>query len=67
MSAAEKEALIRERIELQNAYRNYVAQNGFNYQEYLSPAPGSFYDTYRRRLEEINTVLAPALKYLAPK
>ena len=61
--SADKAALVRERIELQNAYRDYVAQNGFDYQQYLSPPPGSFFETYKQRLAEINEVLAPALRH----
>ncbi|RCX28324.1 hypothetical protein [Thioalbus denitrificans] len=61
--SVDKVALIRERIELQNAYREYVAQNGFDYQEYVCAQPGSFYHTYKTRLAEINAVLAPELKY----
>lgn len=59
----DRDALIRERIELQNAYRDYVARNGFDYSEYVSPPPDSFFDRYRRRVAEINAVIAPALRY----
>lgn len=59
----DKKALIEERINLQNEYRDYLAKNGFNYEEYLTPPPGSFYERYKRRTAEIDAVLAPELHY----
>jgi hypothetical protein len=59
----DKKALIEERIKLQNEYRDYLAKNGFDYEEYLTAPPGSFYERYRKRLAEIDAVLSPELDY----
>lgn len=42
---------------LQREYRDYVAKNGFDYQEYVNPKPGSFMERYKARLAELNSAL----------
>lgn len=58
----DREALARERVELDRRYREYIATHGFNYREFVDPSPGSFIDLYKRRTAEIDAVLAPELK-----
>ncbi|SCZ52633.1 hypothetical protein [Thiohalomonas denitrificans] len=57
-----REELMRERLELAEQYRDYIAQNGFNYREYITPSPGSFTERYKRRSAAIDAVLAPELR-----
>jgi len=58
-----RDALAKERLQLQNEYREYNARNGFDYRAYLNPPPGHFYQRYKQRIAEIDAVLAPELKY----
>lgn len=59
----DRAALIKERLALQKEYRDYVAKNGFSYQEYVAPPAGSFVEKYHKRLAEIDAVLSPELHY----
>ena len=61
--STQTETLSKERIQLQNEYREHIAKNGFDYMQYLNPPAGSFYEKYKTRLAEIDAVLAPELKY----
>lgn len=51
------------RIELQNNFAKYTAENEFSYQEWLNPAPGSFFESYKKEMDEINAKIAPELTY----
>lgn len=51
------------RIELQNAFAKYTAENEFSYEEWLNPAAGSFFESYKKEMDEINAQVAPALTY----
>lgn len=55
--------LVKERAELQREYREYIAKNGFDYKEYVTPEPGSFMEKYKNRTHEIDQTLAPELDY----
>ncbi len=51
------------RIKLQEEFNNYTNENGFSYAEWLNPPAGSFYETYKKELDEINAKIAPELNY----
>lgn len=61
MSTDERE-LVQAHLELQREFMAYIAKNGFDYGEYSAPTPGSFYEAYRKRWEEITQKLAPELR-----
>lgn len=61
--SAKREDLVKERLELQQEFEKYNAENGFDYQAYVVPPSGHFYEKYKSRLREIDDVLAPELKY----
>lgn len=43
----------KEMSQLEAEYSEYINKNGFNYAEYLKPAPGSFMEKYRTRMDEL--------------
>lgn len=55
--------LSKKKIILQDSFREYVDINGYSYEEWINPVTGSFYDTYKRELAEIEELLAPQLSY----
>lgn len=57
----DQNALIQEHLRLQQQFMDYVREHGFDYAEYCSPTPGSFYETYRKRWTEITRAITPAL------
>lgn len=59
--SADQRQLVQEHIKLQNEFMEYIRQNGFDYAEYSSPTPGSYYDRYRKRWLEITHAITPAL------
>lgn len=54
--------LIQEQIKLQKDFLDYVHKNGFDYGAYCASTPGSYYETYRKRLREIREQLAARMK-----
>ncbi|KPJ91822.1 MAG: hypothetical protein AMJ53_10655 [Gammaproteobacteria bacterium SG8_11] len=54
-------------LKLQKEFRDYIAKHGFDYAEFSSPSPGSFYADYRKRKAEIDAVIAPELKYYSER
>jgi len=50
-------------LKLQKEFRDYIAKHEFDFAEYSSPSPGSFYADYKKRKAEIDAVIAPELKY----
>ncbi|MCG6872705.1 MAG: hypothetical protein LJE84_10465 [Gammaproteobacteria bacterium] len=53
--------LVREHLELQREFNQYVREHGFKVGEYHAPPPGSFLERYRKRWLEITHLLTPAL------
>jgi hypothetical protein len=39
--------LVAAHLKLQKEFRDYIEKNGFDYAEYSSPSPGSFYETIK--------------------
>ena len=64
---SEDDKIIAEHLKLQREFREYIDKNGFDYGEYCSAPPGSFYEKYRKRFKEISEVVAPELKYHVAK
>lgn len=61
MSASHAE-LVRERIKLQQEMREHFRDEGFDYEAYLNPPPGSWMERYHQRIREIDAILAPELR-----
>lgn len=59
----DREALVRERTELNQQLRDYFATHGFSYRDYLDPSPDSWLAQYHARIAEIDAVLSPELTY----
>ncbi len=51
------------KIALQETFKQHTATNGFSYEEWISPAAGSFYESYKKELDEINNEMAPEITY----
>ncbi|BBB22526.1 conserved hypothetical protein [Abyssogena phaseoliformis symbiont OG214] len=51
------------RIALQNTFKVHTQANGFSYEEWINPPAGSFYEGYKKELDEINDEMAPPLTY----
>jgi hypothetical protein len=63
----DEQTAVAEHIKLQNEFLDYVKKNGFSFADYCAPKPGSFYEKYRKRWDEIGKVIAPELKYHGQK
>ncbi|BAS67815.1 MAG: hypothetical protein DSY43_07040 [Gammaproteobacteria bacterium] len=65
MDAVSKESneLSAQRIALQNTFKVFNEENGFNYEEWVNPPAGHFYEGYKKELDEINNKMAPPLQY----
>jgi len=50
-----------EKLKLDKELRDHIAKHGFNYPEYCAPPAGSFYESYRKRMKEIEDQLLPKL------
>ncbi|EEZ79615.1 MAG: hypothetical protein HN828_04385 [Candidatus Thioglobus sp.] len=59
----ESNELSAKRIALQNTFKEYNEKNGFSYEEWVNPPAGSFYEGYKKELDEINDQMAPPLTY----
>lgn len=59
--AVDQKQLVEEHLKLQNEFRDYVRQHGFNYGEYTAPPPGSFYESYRKRWTELTRKITTPL------
>lgn len=59
----ESNELSAKRIALQNTFKEYNEKNGFSYEEWVNPPAGSFYEGYKKKLDEINDQMAPPLTY----
>lgn len=55
--------LVKERLQLQQALREYFQKEGFDYRTYTNPPPDSWMAQYRQRIKEIDAILAPELHY----
>lgn len=53
--------LVQEHLRLQAQLMEHIREHGFDYDEYCSPSPGSFYALYRKRWTEITRAITPAL------
>ncbi|WP_428087464.1 hypothetical protein [Candidatus Thioglobus sp.] len=51
------------KIALQETFKIHTAENGFSYEEWINPAAGSFYESYKSDLAEIDEQMAPAIQY----
>lgn len=51
------------RIALQNTFKAHTQTNGFSYEEWINPPVGSFYEGYKKELDDINNEMAPPLTY----
>lgn len=59
----DKAQLVKEKLKLDQELQEYIKQHGFNYSEYCAPPPGSWYESYRKRVKEIEDQLLPKLSY----
>lgn len=55
--------LIQEKLKLDAELQAYIKEHGFDYNEYCAPSPGSWYESYRKRVKEIEDQLLPKLQY----
>ncbi|HIB30960.1 MAG TPA: hypothetical protein EYO25_03130 [Candidatus Thioglobus sp.] len=55
--------LIAKKIALQETFKMHTAENGFSYEEWINPSAGSFYESYKQDLADIDNELAPAITY----
>lgn len=60
--SADQSQWIKEHLELQREFKEYVDKNGFDYAAYCGPAPGSFYERYRKRWAEVTNKLTTPLR-----
>ncbi len=51
------------KIALQETFKIHTAENGFSYEEWISPSAGSFYESYKQELADIDNEMAPAITY----
>ncbi|HIF47081.1 hypothetical protein [Candidatus Thioglobus sp.] len=51
------------KIALQETFKMHTAENGFSYEEWINPSAGSFYESYKQDLADIDNELAPAITY----
>ena len=51
------------KIALQETFKLHTAENGFSYEEWISPPAGSFYENYKKDLAEVDNEMAPAITY----
>jgi len=51
------------KIALQETFKMHTAENGFSYEEWINPSNGSFYESYKQDLADIDNELAPAITY----
>lgn len=54
--------LIAEKLKLDQELQEYIRKNGFDYAEYSAPPPGSWYESYRQRVNALNDRLLPKLE-----
>ncbi len=55
--------LTAKKIALQETFKLHTAENGFSYEEWINPPAGSFYESYKQDLADIDNELAPAITY----
>jgi hypothetical protein len=53
---------IQELVTLQREFMDHIHKNGFDYGEYSAPPPGSYYETYRKRTQEVRDKIAASKK-----
>ncbi len=51
------------KIELQASFKAHTDANGFSYEEWVNPPAGSFYESYKKDLAEVDNEMAPPLQY----
>ena len=51
------------KIALQETFKLHTAENGFSYEEWINPAAGSFYESYKKDLAEVDNEMSPPLHY----
>jgi hypothetical protein len=51
------------KIALQETFKIHTAENGFSYEEWINPSAGSFYESYKKDLAEIDNEIAPEITY----
>ncbi|SMN16567.1 hypothetical protein CRYPA_326 [uncultured Candidatus Thioglobus sp.] len=51
------------KIALQETFKMHTAENGFSYEEWINPVSGSFYESYKQDLAEIDNEMAPEITY----
>ncbi len=51
------------KIALQDTFKTHTAENGFSYEEWINPPAGSFYESYKKDLAEVDNEMAPAITY----
>lgn len=65
MDALSKQAndLSTKKIALQETFKKYSDDNGFSYEEWINPPAGSFYESYKKDLAEIEEQMSPPIEY----
>ncbi|MCS6787244.1 MAG: hypothetical protein NZ524_09475 [Thiobacillaceae bacterium] len=56
-TTASKSEIIRQKLALDEEFRQYVKQHGFDAAEYFAPTPGSWYESYLNRRKELEAQL----------
>ncbi len=59
----ESNELSAKRIALQITFKAHTDANGFSYEDWVNPPAGSFYESYKTELAEIDNQMAPPLQY----
>lgn len=57
VSEEHRAQMVKEHLELQKEFMDYVGKNGFDSAAFYSPQPGSFFERYRKRWEEISLAI----------
>ncbi|MCX7898180.1 MAG: hypothetical protein N2441_09950 [Rhodocyclaceae bacterium] len=58
--------VIQEKLKLDQEFRAYVAEHGFDYAQYCAPTPGSWYESYRKRVKALEDQMLTKLEYWKP-
>ncbi len=59
--------VIQEKLALDREFQDYVKAHGFDYAQYCAPSPGSWYESYRKRVKAVEDQMLTPLEYWKPK
>lgn len=58
--------VIDEKLKLDKEFQDYVNEHGFDYAQYCAPPAGSWYESYRRRVQAVEDQMLTKLEYWKP-